>query len=183
MPDPMIRPSLIPKQKEKNGDWQDILAYFMIALVILSVIVFLLLNFWLVPARYKEVDVLKNKIVNTPVPEKKNKEAELRAYSAKIEAFKGIFSQHKKPSQAFTFLERSIMPQIFIANIKGELEKGTITINGQGNNFETVGKQYLVFKKDPDVESVSLENLAIAGQGVNFQMIVNLKKSVLTYTK
>ena len=191
-----LRPNLIPKQREKSNPLLDGLAFLAIFLVIAAVgaatyfqfvnrgLNIPFTNTVLITGLEKENAKLNEELGKIPVDEQKSADSELRVKIKKIAVFGELFKRHRQTSDVFDFLKRGLMPDISITNFRGDFDKGNIVIDGRAKDFVPVGQQFKVFQLDPDIESVSLESLALRGPDeVGFTFSIRMKPSAIKYIK
>lgn len=187
---------MIPKQREKSNPLLDGLAFLAIFLVIVAVGAAAYLQFMnrglsipftntvLITGLEKENAKLNEELGKIPVDEQKSADSELRIKIKKIAVFGELFKRHRQIADIFDFLKRGLMPDIMITNFRGDFDKGNIVIDGRAKDFVPVGQQFKVFQLDPDIESVSLESLALRGPDeVGFTFSIRVKPSAIKYIK
>lgn len=178
-----LKPSFIPKAKEKEPFWNNFGAYLSIFFVIASVIAYVVFYQLSATQNIKNRELSK-KIESAKIDEKNWKEKELIKYKNKIDAFAYLLGQHKKASGIFTFLERTVMPEIVMQNFEANTESNVIIMNGVGKDYYTVAQQILIMKKDPQVSSVRLEDVNLTGEKkVSFKLTATLKPDAYNFPK
>ncbi len=176
-----LKPTFIPKSKEKEPFWPNFGAYFSILLVVASVTAYAVF-FTLSQSEDKRIRDLKTKINNVRTEENNWKEAELQKYKVKLDAFEYIAARHKKVSGVFDFLEKNILPEIFVASCKADLENNGLIFSGTAKDFKSLGQQLLIFQKEPLVAGVQLtETVLSKDKKVAFTFIVNLDSATYNF--
>ncbi len=116
--------------------------------------------------------------------EYKKEREEVLAFKTKLDPFIIITNNRKEFSRIFSFLERSVLPEVAMTGFTVRSDKDEIILNGSVNsdNFYMLAMQYYLLQKDQDIKSVELDKLSLSTERkVDFTFNVLLKPNVYKY--
>lgn len=122
----------------------------------------------------KDIEQKNVQLVKTS--QEKSLEDQLLKYEAKINTFGKLLSGHKDINKVFSFLEAGTHPDVWFSNFNLDSEKATLTLSGNAKSFQAVEQQYLMFKNNENLKTVTLSEAAMNKDGIvtcGFQLGLN----------
>jgi len=172
---------IIPKKVAKVSAWQNYLLYFIIVLLLSSIIGYFGLRYFIKNSdqRLKEIE---EEIGKAKSPERKALEDRLNSLSAKIDDFSPLLLNHQKSSNFFNFLEENTHPKVFFTKLNLDTKGNLIELSGQTDDFLTLGQQLLIFQKSEFVQNLKLSKVGISKEGkVEFTFNFSLDPKLFTF--
>lgn len=170
---------IIPKPIAKLPFWQNILFYLSIALLIISIISFFVLNRFLETAK-AELQNLEETLDRERTPEEAALEKRVFDYQKKMEDFTTLKDLHLYPSKFFDFFQDLCHPQVWFSKFNLNLRNYDLTISGQTDTFSTLGQQLLIFQEREEIQEVNLSQLKISKIGkVDFTLSLSFDPAIL----
>ncbi len=165
---------LIPQQQtEQKSLWRLISLYLSVFLLIVSVaasLVFLRINRGL----DEKVTAIDTELVKGKTAKEIEAENQVLSSQKKVSAFSQLLQLRKPVTEILDLLGENIHPQIIFNKIDFSAKDNSVFIAGLADNFQVLGQQALLFKKNSFIESVNLENIGIektGGVGFSFEII------------
>ena len=170
---------VIPKKETEKKPWLDLVFYFCIALLIISILAYFVLEYSLKRAE-EELKDLKVKISEQQNEENKKLKKDISLVQKKIDNFSIVLNEHKLASQAFTFIENLTHPEVSFMNFNFDSEDSNLILSAQTSSFKTLGEQLLIFQRQEDIENIALSNIFLTDEGnVEFSLNIVLNTQIL----
>jgi len=134
--------------KIKKSLWAILFVVFS-ALVALSLLLSYL--YFKSAAREVQAEIIQKEKLLAKTSAEKALEDKVKQYETKINAFKKIFSEHKKILSVFEFIERNTHPDVWFESFQWQSKSLTMQLSGKTNNLDNVGQQLIIFRKQRDV--------------------------------
>ena len=170
---------IIPKPIPKLPFWQTFFSYFAIILLVLSLLSYLFLHFSL----QKTSQILGNleeTLAREKTPAEIALETKVFGYQKKIATFSQLMTERKKSSKIFPFLEKICHPQVWFQRVNLSLETLQVEISGESENFQVLGQQLLILKKEPLIKDLNLSKIAFGKEGkANFTISFTFSPAIL----
>ncbi len=166
---------LSKKLTSKGGLW------FGLTLAFLAVAVLLSLGLW----GYKitlveEEEGLIQKMDELAEQRDVDFENKLIDLKNKIDGLKNILSSRAYSSMIFSLLEELVVPGVHFTGFRGDLSTGKILIKAEGNSFDDLDKQIVVFEENENIKGISVSSVGIGETGrVSSEIEIELKPSIL----
>lgn len=165
---------IIPKPKKKIPEWQKIVPYVSLSVLIAVILGFALLSYFEGKSAASLQD-LEYKIGQVGTGEEKAMEKEVLAAGRKIDDFSGLLDEHQKLSGLFELLEETCHPQVWFSKFSFNSEGQELQISGTASNFQTLEQQLVIFQSQELIKSITLSNLAINKKGdIDFSINISL---------
>lgn len=164
---------IVPKEVIKPVPWQNILLYFFIFLLLVSIAGYFALDYYFVEKAQQELQELEIKISEAKTPQQIALEEEILDYREKIEDFSSLFLNHKKNSNFFNSFEKVTHPKIFFSELNLNTKLNQVKLSGRAESFRVLGEQLLIFRNTEFIENLSLSDVAIGKEG-EIQFTFNL---------
>jgi len=155
---------IIPKKEAKVSAWQSYLLYFIIVLLLFSIMGYFGLEHFIKKSD-QELRDLTAEVEKTKSPERKVLKEGLESLSAKIDDFTPLLLNHQKSSNFFNFLEESTHPKVFFTKLNLDAKGNLVELSGQTDDFLTLGQQLLIFQKSEFVQNLKLSKVDISKEG------------------
>ncbi len=155
---------IIPKPKAKITGWLNILYWLSIILLIVSVVGFFFVKKQISSLEEKSEEVSRQ-INEVAEEEERNLEKELFAVSRKIKNFLELFEKYKSTTEFFNFLKSSSHPKIRFLTLNLNSENYTVNLEGEAENFQVLGEQFLVLNENENVKDLRLSNTSLNREG------------------
>ena len=173
---------IIPKTKTKKVSFLGILFYFSLLLLLVFLISYFALNVYQKRLE-QEITNIKKDLEKTP--DEKALEEEIFGseknvgYQQKIKDFGVLFNAHKLPVNLFNFLEENTHPKVWFSKFNLDLEKNLLDTSGYADNFEVLGQQALIFKRQDFIKNINLSGASLAKDGkVNFDLQLTIDPKI-----
>ena len=170
---------LIPKEAPKIPKWLNILFYFSLALLLLSIASFFVLgNF--INKNQNTLAELRETLLRERTPERIALEREILNYEKKISDFANLAGEHLESSKIFTVLEDSTHPRVWFSQFNLNSNQGIVNLVGVAQSFESLGQQILILKDESSIQEVNLEEVSIDKTGrIDFALSLILQPNTL----
>lgn len=156
---------IIPKKAEaKTLTLINILFYFSLILLIIILLSSLLL-FLFQKSFNNTLQDVKINIAAIGTPEEMVLEGRIFSIQKKINNFAALLDLRQSNLKFFTNLEKITHPKIFFSKVSLQIKEGRISLSGAAENFEALGQQLLIFKKEDYIGSVSLSKASMGENG------------------
>ncbi len=169
---------IIPKPAEKPPLWQNILFYFSLGLLLMTVLTYFILGNYLKKAE-TTLQNLEETLAKERTIEEIAMEREVFGYQKKIGDFSKLINLHLFSSNFFEFIEKNSHPQIWFSKLSLNPRRGEVELSGEAENFATLHQQLQIFRTNPSVKNLNLVQIAIGKQGrVNFGLNLSLDPGI-----
>jgi len=174
---------IIPKKGAKIPSWQSYLLYFIIVLLLSSILGYFGLRYFIKKSDQKLKD-LTAEVEKAKSPERKLLKEGLESLSAKIDDFAPLLLGHQKSSNFFNFLEENTHPKVFFTKLDFDAKANHLGLSGQTDDFLTLGQQLLIFRKSEFVQNLKLSEVKISKQGkVEFTFDFSLNPKLFNFSQ
>ncbi len=172
---------IIPKPIEQAAQWEKVLLYvLMFLVVVLTISYFLLTNLEERSSVYNQE--LEIKIAQGRTTQRISLEEESFEQKKKIETIFPFLEAHTLSLEFFEFLESKTHPRIFFSKLNLNTEESKAILTGTTDSFSTLDQQLLVFNQDSLVEDLLLTAASLNKQGgVDFNLEIYLNKNFFQY--
>ena len=163
--------SEISQLKNKKFWWTDIIFYFVMSLLLATVISYLI---FLVKDNFQRQDIAKltEQLANSGTGQQKGYEATVISYQKKIGDFNTLFKSHEFASNVFAFMQAQTMPNIWFKQFSLDEQSSGVQLSGEADSSDALSRQVVTFEKNKYVASVGSLNASL-GQSARIQF--NLK--------
>lgn len=156
---------IVPKEEIKPVPWQNILLYFFIFLLLVSIAGYFALDYYFVKKAQQGLQGLETKIAEAKTPQQIALEEEILDYREKIEDFSSLLLNHKKNSNFFNSFEKITHPKIFFSELNLNTKLNQVKLSGRAESFRVLGEQLLIFREAEFIKDLNLSNLGIGEEG------------------
>ena len=140
---------IIPKKALKPSKSLNVLLYFSLVFLFLSVASFFVFGHFI-----RELEE-EQRILEKAIAEKNERikpiEEKLEPYQKKIDNFSFLINQQLEVSKFFTAFEKIIHPQVWFSEFNLNLEEKKVTLSGHAGSLEALKQQILIFQNAKDL--------------------------------
>lgn len=170
---------VIPKRKIKTKKLLNLGFYASLILFFAFVVSYFVFDKLAIPNREKELAGVKERISQKGTPKEKEMERAVLKYETETKDYSVLLASHKHSSKFFSFFESLCHPQVWVTSIGLNMEESTVTFFGLTENFQTLGQQLIIFKKEKLIKEVNLTNISMEPDGeVSFTMELSLEPGI-----
>ncbi len=169
---------IIPKPTPKPPFWSNILLYFSLGLLLLTILTYFICDSFLKKLETNQAN-LEKALIQVRTAEKIALEREVFDYQKKIGDFAQLVKRQKNTSKFFDLLQKICHPKVWFSRLSLSLEDFQVEISGETETFQILGQQLLILKKEPLIKNLNLSKIAIGEKGkVNFTLNFTLDPEI-----
>jgi hypothetical protein len=155
---------LIPRKQVEIPNWQTLLFYLSVGFFVLS-----LASFFIVSGSARktaaEAERLNAELSRGETVEESALQKDVVGSQRRILAFISLLGQQKPVSAVFSLTEKLVHPQVIFSKFNFVAQDSKIWLSGKADNFQVLGEQNLLFKKEPAVKQAYLLGAGIGKEG------------------
>lgn len=173
--------SIFYQIKTKKIWWVDVVFYFVISLLVSTVLCYLIfiLKIYLQQQELKDLD---QAILTVGTDAQKEQEKTVFNYQKKINDYAQLAENHKFASNIFSFLEKETLPNVWFSKFGMTVLQNQVDLSGEAENLDTLSRQTLAFEKNELVKKVSILTSNVGELGkVNFNLSLVLDPKIYSY--
>ncbi len=176
MPEFQLMDSFGPN-KMPSG-WLSKFIRFGVILLVITIVVYLLLNFVYLKFLDKQVADLENKIKGLEQEIPKQDREEVTVFYSQFVNLQKLLEAHLYPSQIFERLELITLPQVTFTNFDFNFGEGRLKMDGYAQNLDVIAQQLLAFQRTSDFQKIILSDVRqTTPERSNFNIEVTFKPS------
>jgi len=145
---------IIYQLKIKKFWWLDTIFYFVVALLLATIICFVIFTVK-ISFQEKRLKDLENNIVNTGTAEQKESEKKVFEYQKKIDNFATILDSHKIPTNILKFFEQITLPNVWFNNFQIGAQTAGVRVSGEAESTTTLSRQILTLEQNEFIKNIS----------------------------
>jgi len=173
--------SAIFQLRTKKYWWLDVIFYFVISMLIATVLCYIIFIVKNVMQR-KEIAETEFQLASVGTTEQRSNEKEVLSYQKKISDFSKLFKNHEFASNAFVFMEKQTMPNVWFKQFNLDRENAEIQLTGESDDMESFSRQVAGFEKNEYVSDVDLLNSNLGQSArVEFNLNLGLDQKIFNY--
>ena len=170
---------IIPKPARKASPLQNILFYFAIGLLLLSIGAHFVLGYFVKKSELTLQD-LEETLAREKTEEETILEEEVFGYQRKVEDFSILIGQHTYASKFFNFFESLCHPKVWFSKTSLDITNHRLIVSGKTDTFLILDQQLLIFQEEELIEETILTELSIGREGlVNFTFNLTLNPIIV----
>lgn len=156
---------------------------FLIALVVFLVLILLYfgLAFGYQPFLEREINQIKSEIYDLGLEVPSEQRRNLINFYSQLVNLAEILQNHTVASEALTFLEENILPEVAINSLGVEVDEKTLVLDAVAESYGNLIEQMVIFERSPLVERASLESSHLSGDLVRFRVNLTLKPQIFSF--
>jgi hypothetical protein len=158
--------------RDKKFWWMDVIFYFVISLLIATVLCYFM---FLIKNSIQRADIEKEiaALETVGTEQQKEQEKEVISYQKKIIDFTDLFSNHEFASNTFAFMQKQTMPNIWFKQFVLDRKNSKVQLSGESDDMEFFSRQVASFEKNEYVKNVGVLNSTL-GESARVQFNFNL---------
>jgi len=164
--------SAIFQLRTKKFWWMDVILYFVISLLVATLIcyaIFLIKNS-MINDQINDVNLALQR-VGTKL--QRDQEKTVINYQSKIGDFSNLLKNHEFASNVFAFMESQTMPNVWFKQFSLDAKSNAVQLSGESNDMEALSRQISVFEKNKYVKNIGALNSSL-GESARIQFNVNI---------
>ncbi|MGB9743594.1 MAG: PilN domain-containing protein [Minisyncoccales bacterium] len=100
----------------------------------------------------------------------------------KIDNFSYLVDQHLNVNQVFEIIEKNIHPQVWFTKFDLEPRLNKVELEGETQDFTTVGQQISLFQKEEKISQVNLKEIFITKEGkIGFKISLSFVPDIFKF--
>jgi len=173
--------SLLFQLRNKKVWWMDVIFYFVMSLLIATVLCYLVFIVKNIIQRNQIADY-EAKLQTVGTPEQKEQEAEVILYKKKIGDFGSLIQNHEFASNVFKFLEEQTQPNVWFDQFSLDAKNNQIQLNGEAEDMSAFSRQTATFEKNEYVRNLGTFNSSLGESGqIEFNVSLLLDPKIFSY--
>ncbi len=176
--------SVIFQLRTKKFWWMDVIFYFVISLLVATVLCYLI---FLVKNNFQREDIKKENAALQTVgtDQQKEYEKDVINYKNKINDFTELFKNHEFASNIFAFTQTQTMSNIWFKQFSLDKKNNGVQLSGESEDMDSFSRQVATFENEDNkkyVKSIGTLNSSLGGSAkVEFNMNLVLDKNIFSY--
>lgn len=173
--------SVIFQLRTKKFWWMDVIFYFMISLLIATVLCWLI---FLTKNSFQREDIKKEiaALQTVGTDQQKEQEENVIDYRNKINDFTELFKNHEFASNAFVFMQAQTMPNIWFKQFGLDRKNSGLQLSGESDNMDAFSRQVAAFEKNKYVKSTGTLNSSLGESArIGFNINLALDQNIFSY--
>ncbi len=158
MPEFQLMESFGPNNKMPSG-WLSKFIRFGFILLIVTVVLYVLLNFVYLRYLDKQVADLENKIQGLEQEIPKQDREEVTAFYSQLVNLQKLLQSHLYPVQIFERLELITLPQVTFTNFDYDFLEKRLKMDGYAASLDIIAQQLVAFQRTSDFSKVILSDV------------------------
>lgn len=173
--------SAILQMRSKRFWWMDVVFYFVISLLIASVLCYFI--FFIKNMMQKsQIEETVKAMESVGTTQQKEYEKTVINYQKKISDFKKIFLNHEFASNVFVFMQDQTMPNVWFKRFGLERRSNRVQLFGEADNMEAFSRQVAHFEKNEYVKDVATLNSTVGDLAkIQFNLHIDLDSKIFGY--
>jgi len=164
--------SAIFQLRTKRVWWMDVIFYFVISLLVATVLCYLI---FLTKNSFQREDIKKEiaALQTVGTDQQKGYEKEVISYQGKINDFSNLLKNHEFASNVFAFVQAQTMPNIWFNQFTLDEKNNGVQLSGEADSMDALSRQVATFEKNKYIESIG--NLSSSlGTSSRIKLNINL---------
>ena len=155
---------IIPRPAKKLPLWQNLLFYFSIILLLITILSYFILGHFLKKSE-KALQDLELTLARGKTIAELSLEKEVLSWQKKIEDFSKLIREHTLASNFFLFLEKNCHPKTFFSKVNLKPGANEAVLSGQAENFSVLAQQISILKSKKEIKDLNLSSIIIGKEG------------------
>jgi hypothetical protein len=155
---------IIYQLRTKKFWWIDTIFYFVVALLLATIICYLIFT-TKISFQEKRLKDLENSMANVGTAQQKELESKVLDYQKKIDNFAILLQNHKIPTNIPDFLEKTTLPNVWFYTFLITAKISGIQLSGEAENMPTLSRQISIFEGNELVKTISDLSSEITSSG------------------
>jgi len=179
MPLPQAVIEQLRKPSIKTPGWSSGLLMFSGALLVIALVVYFGLILGYQPYLNAQDKNLNDQIQKFSQQIPASDQEKLIVFYSQLVNLKKLLQQHIFTSPLFEWLEKNTLPTIYYTKFSLDTNNHRLNLSGSAKTVEDFAKQVLFFNNQPEVQSISFNNITSGQNKIwQFDLIVTFKESI-----
>jgi len=176
--------SVIFQLRTKKFWWMDVIFYFVISLLIATVLCYVI---FLTKNNFQREDIKKETAVLQTVGTDQQKEYEINVvnYRNKINDFTVLFKNHEFASNIFSFLQAQTMPNIWFKQFNLDEKNNAVQLSGEADDMNAFSRQVATLENEDNkkyIKSIGTLSSSLGESArVEFNINLALNQNIFSY--
>jgi hypothetical protein len=154
----------------ESAGWPTRLFAFSLFILVLLAVSYFGLAYGYKPFLAKDIQNIEAKTTQLDQQVAPTERQAFIAFYSQIENLKMLLSKHVLSSKIFPFIETNTRKDVAYGSMDLDIANKTANLSGTAANYESLASQLDIFKKLPEVASVSINGATVGQNGVAFQI-------------
>ena len=168
--------------RTKKFWWKDVIFYFVISLLIATILCYLIFSakIFLQNKALKDLDVA---LETVGTDQQKDYEKTVSDYQKKIDDFIVLIKNREFASSVFSFMEQQALPNVWFDNFTMNKKDGEVGLSGEADSMAAFSRQVATLEKNEYIKKITVLNasLGISGRAeFNLNITMNPKLFILS---
>lgn len=163
--------------KTKRLWWVDVLLYFSISLLVVTVLCYFIFN--VKNSSQKEsIKELNTALESVGTNQQKGFEKEVSNYQKKVDDFMTLFKNRKFVSTVFSFMEQQTFLNIWFDKFAMNRKDAEVDLSGKAENMAAFSRQVSILEKNEYIKKITVLNSRLGNSGTvefNLNIIMDPK--------
>jgi hypothetical protein len=171
---------IIFKLRTKKFWWLDVILYFVISLLIATILCYIIF-FVKVGMQKKTISDLEVATEAVGTGQQRENEKEVLFYQKKIADFAELIKNHQFASSVFGFMEEKTASRVWFNLFNLNRKDAIVGLSGETGDIDVLSRQIAVMEKSEYVKKVSLLNSQINSTGgIKFNLTLKLDPKIFS---
>jgi hypothetical protein len=171
---------IIFKLRTKKFWWLDVILYFIISLLIATILCYIIF-FVKVGMQKKTISDLEVATEAVGTGQQRENEKEVLFYQKKIADFAELIKNHQFASSVFGFMEEKTASRVWFNLFNLNRKDAIVGLSGETGDIDVLSRQIAVMEKSEYVKKVSLLNSQINSTGgIKFNLTLKLDPKIFS---
>jgi len=156
---------VIPREIEKGRDWvKIILPWFslLLAVIVIAGVFFLSVRTKAANERFAD---LEKQLKAEQTEETEQLEDDLMLYKKKVLNVVQLLEDRRLAFPFYSFLEGLVHPKVYFTGASLDMASGQASLKGMSQDFQSLGQQVDIFKKEDFIQEAQVKGVSLAEQG------------------
>lgn len=168
---------VIPKPKNKVIFAGTTVLYIITAVLIIFILSYFALIF-LKNRADKNLAEIEKRLTRTE--EESKLENQVSSAKRNLDNWSLLASEHRFPLAVFKLLQKNTHPKVSFSGFQFNLRENTLALEGQTENYETLGQQVLIFQNHNLIQKVNVSKISINPERrINFELKLFVDPQIL----
>ncbi|MDP2741116.1 MAG: hypothetical protein Q8O66_00290 [bacterium] len=164
--------------KTKRLWWVDVLLYFSISLLVVTVLCYFIFN--VKNSSQKEsIKELNTALESVGTSQQKGFEREVTDYQKKVDDFMALLKNRKFVSTVFGFMEQQTFFNIWFDKFAMNRKDAEVSLSGKAENMAAFSRQVSIFEKNEYIKKITVLNSRLGNSGtVEFNLNITMDQKI-----
>ena len=176
--------SVISQLRTKKFWWMDVIFYFVISLLVatvLSWLIFLIKDGMI----SDQISLVRSDLLKVGTQSQKDQEKEVITYQQKISDFSNLLGNHQFASNVFAFVQAQTMPDVWFKQFSMDEKNDAVQLSGEADNLDALSAQVANFESEDNkkyIKDISTLNSTLGNSSrTEFNIDLVLNQSIFSY--